>query len=200
MTTYYLVRHGLKEAIPLDPPLTPIGIKQAEVTAHYLKDISFEAVYCSPKLRTRQTAEIIAKPHSLSIHTDKRLIERLEWEMDKTFDEYIAEWNKTDIDRSYKPRKGMSSKANGERMKNLLDELADSYNNGNILIVTHGGTIGDLLRSLFREGAIEHKIDLPTGARYIDICECSITTIKINEGKYELLKIGDISHLSIPLI
>lgn len=200
MITFYLVRHGQKEAIPFDPPLTTVGLKQAEVTAEFLKGIQFNEVLASPKIRTKQTAEIIAKPHGLPVNTDIRLIERLEWENDESFDEFIAEWNKTDIDRSYLPRKGMASKTNGERMKELLDELAKKHNDGNILIVSHGGTIGDLLRNLFREEAIEHKTEPNSGAHYIDILECGITTIKKNDNKYELLKIGDISHLSIPLI
>ncbi len=200
MTAFYLVRHGQKEAIPFDPPLTAVGVKQAEVTAELLKAVSFKEVLASPKLRTKQTAEIIAKSHSLNVITDERLIERLEWENDESFDEFIEEWNKTDIDRSYHPKKGMSSKTNGERMKNILDELAEKYKDGNILIVSHGGTIGDLLRNLFTEEAIEHKTEPVSGARYIDILECGITIIRKNGDKYELLKIGDISHLSIPLI
>lgn len=200
MITFYLVRHGKKEAVPFDPPLTTVGLKQAEVTAEFLKDIQFKEVLASPKTRTKQTAEIIATSHSLPVNTDDRLIERLEWENDESFDEFIAEWNKTDIDRSYLPRKGMASKTNGERMKNLLDELVDKYEEGNILIVSHGGTIGDVLRNLFTEEAIEHKIEPISGARYIDILECGVTTTRKTDDKYELLKIGDISHLSIPLI
>jgi len=200
MITYYIVRHGTKDAVPFDPPLTTIGLKQAEITANHLKAISFKEVLASPKMRTKKTAEIIAKPHSLAVTTDDRLIERLEWENDESFDEFNAEWDKTDIDRSYLPKKGMSSEANGERMKRLLDELSNKHQEGNILIVTHGGTIGDLLRNLFTEEAIAHKMEPISGARYIDILECAVTTIKKNQNKYELLKLGDISHLSIPLI
>ena len=73
------------------------------------------------------------------------------------------------------------------------------YQYGNILIVTHGGTIGYLLRQLFTEKVIDHKTEPSSGARYIDILECSVTTIKKSDDKYELLKLEDISHLSIPL-
>lgn len=199
MTTFYLVRHGQKEAIPFDPPLTTVGEKQAEITAGLLKDIPFKEIIASPKLRTKQTAGIIAKPHSLPINTDERLMERLEWENEDTFAAFIDEWNKTDTDRSYVPKNGISSKANGGRMKDILDGLVNKHKEGNILIVSHGGTIGDLLRNLFTEEAIEHKTKPISGARYIDILECGITTIRKNNDKYELLKIGDISHLSIQL-
>ncbi len=200
MVTFYLIRHGQKEAIPFDPPLTKVGIKQAELTAELLKSIDFQEVVSSPKLRTRQTAEIIAKPHSLTITTNRRLIERLEWENGESFDEFIAEWNKTDMDRKYQPKTGISSSKNGVQMKDFLNEFSIKHKKGNILIVTHGGTIGDLLRHLYTEQAIEHKSEPLSGAKYIDILECSVTIINESQGQYELIKLGDISHLPIPLI
>ncbi|MCL4417943.1 MAG: phosphoglycerate mutase family protein [Actinobacteria bacterium] len=200
MVTFYLIRHGQKESIPFDPPLTKVGLKQAEFTAEFLKDIDFQEAISSPKLRTKQTAEIIAKPHSLNVTSDSRLVERVEWENDESFDEFLTEWNKTDIDRNYQPKKGTSSSKNGEQIKQLLDEFSTKHLNGNILIVTHGGTIGDLLRRLFTEQAIYHKTEPLSGAKYIDILECSVTTIQKSDKKYELLKLGDISHLPIPLI
>lgn len=200
MLTFYFIRHGQKEAIPFDPPLTKIGFKQAEFTANLLKNINFLEVVSSPKLRTKQTAEIIARPHSINISTDFRLVERLEWEKDESFNEFITEWNKTDIDRSYLPKKGISSRSNGQRVKLLLDEISEKHQEGNILVVTHGGTIGDLLRNLFSETAIEHMTEPISGAKYIDILECSVTIIRKTNDKFELVKLGDISHLSIPLI
>lgn len=200
MISFYLVRHGEKEAIPFDPPLTALGTKQAQATAQYLKGIEFKEIIASPKSRAKQTAEIIAKLHSLPVNTDERLVERMEWEKDESLDEFIAEWNKTDINRSYSPRKGISSSNNGERVKGFLEEIAEKHKDGNILVVTHGGTIGDLLRNLFIEGVIEHKIEPLTGARYVEILECAITRIRKNKNKYELLAIGDVSHLLTPSI
>lgn len=124
MNKFYLIRHGQKMAIPFDPPLTTKGTRQAEATAEHLKNTHFHEVLSSPKLRTIQTSEIIAKALALSISVDERLIERLEWEDTERFDEFMKAWNKTDIDRKYLPKNGVSSKANGERMKQLLDELS----------------------------------------------------------------------------
>lgn len=200
MMTFYFIRHGQKEAVPFDPPLTKIGVKQAEVTAEYLKTIPFKAIIASQKIRAKETAQIIAKQLNLPISTDDRLQERLEWENNVSFDEFIKEWNKTDIDRTYQPMKGNSSADNGKQMKEVIEDLANKHQEGNVLIVTHGGSIGDLLRNLFTEKAITHKTEPISGARYIDILECSVTTIKKSGDKYELLKLGDISHLSIPLI
>ena len=93
----------------------------------------------------------------------------------------------------------MGSFANGIQMRNLIEELSEKYKEGNILIVTHGGTIADLLRNLFGEENLPHIMSTLTNAKYIDIAECSITTIKKSGNNYELIKLGDISHLSIPL-
>jgi broad specificity phosphatase PhoE len=107
----------------------------------------------------------------------------------------MIEWDKTDINRAYVPRKGKSSSKNGEDVKKLIEELSMQYTDGNILIVTHGGTIGDLLRNLFTEQGLEHITDPATGARYIDIQECSVTIVKKSIAGYALEMIGKITHL-----
>lgn len=200
MTTFYLIRHGLKESIPpLDPALTTLGVKQAEATADYLKTIPFQRIIASPMKRTKQTAEIIAKEIKLPISTDERLIERMEWEQKQSLDVFLAEWDKTDKDRSYVPPFGESSINKGKSMKEVIDELVKKYSDGNILIVSHGGAIGDLLRNLLGEENIPHVKNPLSGATYIDILECSITIVEKDKDSFRLKKLGDISHLSIPL-
>lgn len=199
MITFYFVRHGQKEAVPFDPPLSVVGKKQAELTGRYLENIDFKAIIASPKLRTRQTAEAIARFQSLPIITYGRLIERLEWENSETFDKFLAEWSKTDLDRNYVPQKGDSSVNKGKKMKAVIGELAERYSEGNILIVTHGGAIGDLLRNVFGEENIEHVIDPVTSAPHVLISECSVTVIENEEDKLALQKLNDTSHLSEPL-
>jgi broad specificity phosphatase PhoE len=174
---FYLVRHGVKEPIPVDPALTKIGIKQAEVTAAYLTTIPFQAIITSPKIRTYQTAEIIAKKLKLPLSTDERLVERMEWEQDEPLDVFLADWDKTDKDRNYQPTHEYSSTGKGKHMKEVLEDLSQKYQKGNILLVTHGGAIGDLLRNLFTEETIPHVTNPTSGATYIDILECSVTII-----------------------
>lgn len=38
--TFYLVRHGLKENLAGDPPLSKLRVKQAETTADYFSTLS----------------------------------------------------------------------------------------------------------------------------------------------------------------
>ena len=200
MITFYLVRHGNKEAIPFDPPLTKVGVKQAAVTAQYLKQISFKAIITSPKLRTVQTAQAIASPLALEVITDERLTERMEWENKESFDEFIAEWSKTDNDRNFQPKTGASSTAKGVIMKKVVDELTSKHKDGNVLIVTHGGSIGDLLRHIFETDTIPHVVDPVTNAPHILISECSITVIKNNDNEFTLTKLNNTSHLLDPSV
>ncbi|NLM52984.1 MAG: histidine phosphatase family protein [Firmicutes bacterium] len=70
----YLIRHAepvqiSKEKIylgQLDLPLSQRGLRQATKLAMLLKKRNLEAVFCSDLLRTRQTAEIIARQHGLN--------------------------------------------------------------------------------------------------------------------------------------
>lgn len=66
MSTFYFVRHGQSEAneagIIADetPALTMQGVGQARSVGMALQDKGIKAVVCSPYLRARQTAQIIA--------------------------------------------------------------------------------------------------------------------------------------------
>jgi phosphohistidine phosphatase len=61
----YLMQHGAnlpKEAAP-DEPLSPIGVEQVSKTALVTAElgIAFDTILTSPKLRARETAEIMAR-------------------------------------------------------------------------------------------------------------------------------------------
>ena len=81
----FLVRHGATDnnrAKPprlqgrrTDPPLSDEGLAQARQTGIFLADSALDAVYSSPLLRARQTAEAIAEPHGLAVEMVEDLIE-----------------------------------------------------------------------------------------------------------------------------
>lgn len=199
MLTFYLIRHGQKENIPFDPPLTKRGELQAKLTFKYLKTVKFTAVFCSPKLRTRQTAQIISAS-TLPVHYDDRLIERLEWEESVEFKEFVNEWRKTDLDRNHTPIIGDSSIGKGKKMREVIDELYLIYKKGNILIVSHGGAIGDLLRNIFDKTNLKEDLDPVTNAPHIHISECSITKITKDSKLFSLTDLNYTDHLPYELI
>lgn len=192
---FYLVRHGEKENLPMDPPLTPLGLEQARKTSRHLRNISFKKILSSPKTRTKQTAKIIADEIGAPVIERHEFQERLEWEDNETFDEFLSEWYKTDLDRNYLPKHGRGSIENGKNAKSMLEKLEKEYGDGNVLIVTHGGTIGDLLRNLFKD--LPHvPAKLNPEVKYIKIHECSITVIEKQNDNYKLIQLSDTTHLS----
>lgn len=73
-----LLRHGATAANLAQPnwlqgkgidlPLAPEGEMQAQKTADFLERLKLDAVFSSPLLRARQTAEAIAAPHRLNVN------------------------------------------------------------------------------------------------------------------------------------
>ena len=53
-----------------DVPLSPRGIRQCEAVGHALAGAFVGAVYASPLVRARASAELIAAPHKLAVRTE----------------------------------------------------------------------------------------------------------------------------------
>ena len=157
--TFYIVRHGETEwnAIRriqghLDSSLTENGKNQAKETREKLKKISFDAVYSSDLLRTKQTAEILVLEKNLKIMTTKALRERTFGEYDgmmgKEYEEKIrnllGKYNKLSDEekRKFKFAKGYESDDElMSRFITFLREVAVAYRGKTILIVTHSGNL-----------------------------------------------------------
>ena len=58
-----------------DIGLNEMGIKQAELLGHYLKDLRIEAVYSSPLKRALDTARSVAKHHGLDVSVAHGLVD-----------------------------------------------------------------------------------------------------------------------------
>ncbi|MCE9548410.1 MAG: histidine phosphatase family protein [Planctomycetia bacterium] len=84
-TYLYLLRHGATDNNVAHPPrlqgrghdgpLSAVGIAQSQAAARLLADRPLVAVYSSPLLRARQTAEFLAAPHGLSVGLIDALVE-----------------------------------------------------------------------------------------------------------------------------
>lgn len=82
ITTIYIVRHGESEGningdiYGGDPPLTQIGIEQAEALAEVLLSKPIDIIYSSHLKRAHHTAQKIADKKKLSVVKTKELRER----------------------------------------------------------------------------------------------------------------------------
>ena len=107
-TRLFLVRHGATQlsaedrfAGAINPELSEEGIFQVKRLAERLADDEIFAVYCSPLIRTVQTATILAKPHQLTpiISDGLKEIDHGHWEgmrrseVEELFPEEYATWN-----------------------------------------------------------------------------------------------------------
>ena len=128
----WLVRHGdCYEAMTegTDPPLSPLGRRQAERLAERVRRFGPAAVYSSPRRRAVETARIIGQ----DIHEDPRFVE-IDLELGDAGTFQFKE----------------SSASVVVRMRSAIDDIVDAHPAEHVVVVTHGvalmAYITDVLR------------------------------------------------------
>jgi len=150
---YFMMRHGESENNVLNLysdklgvyPLTEKGREETEKTAKEIAGKKITKILCSPLLRTRETADIVAE--KIDFPKEKIIYENRLREFGfgdfsdqhvKKYDSYISE-NKWDYDT--KNPNGESFQDAKNRVGELLYELEQKYQNENILMISHGFSI-----------------------------------------------------------
>ena len=200
--TYFLLRHGARtqshdeggeqltaSQLALDKyDLTPEGVKQIEEVAEKIKETGgLDLIFASPFLRTKHTAEIVAKKFGLDVKIEERL---------KEIDEGLAcegkprsvclpphstvECGGKPVDGKpafdYKFGGGESWRDVRARMFSVIKEIDEKYEGKRILLVGHGDPLW-LLYSLTKNLSEEEAIARRT-ALYIDRGELRQTDFK----------------------
>lgn len=149
--------------------LTKTGIEQAKETGKKLQEKGVEIIYCSPLLRTRKTAEIIAEEigGNIKIQTDERIKELDAGVMDRAS---IPEWHSqfSKENRFYeKPHKGESQQDVEQRVLSFLREIQENHGEKNVLIVSHGAVVRTVER-YFHNLSTKEVFEFPvqTGGLY----------------------------------
>lgn len=167
--------------LPLDAP----GEAQAQQLSRWFQTHPVHAVYTSPLLRCRQTAQILSRG-SIPVHLDNRLCEMSvgEWE-NLSFDEIRTRWPGLYALRgehmgTTAPPGGESFLEAGKRLAAFLSSLPDE--SGDISIVTHGGILrGWLCPLLHIHPDSILSIPQPFG---------SITTVQRIDGRFTVSSVG----------
>lgn len=151
MTTLYLVRHGAtkwnhtkRAQGQADIDLNDAGYRQAVGAAEELSHVPIAAVYASDLQRAYKTAEPIAKTHGVEVRTDPafREIDQGEWEglhVDEIRRRWPDLWGPA---RHWSTRPGGESPAQvRERALKGVETVVREHPDGNVVVVSHGGTI-----------------------------------------------------------
>ncbi|WP_250285255.1 bifunctional RNase H/acid phosphatase [Frankia sp. CiP1_Cm_nod2] len=144
-TTTVLLRHGQtpmsvekRFSGTLDATLTDVGQAQALAVAGRLRDVPFDAVYCSPLKRARQTADALGRDYL--VDDDLRETDFGTWEA-LTFGEvrqrFPDELNAWLADPSVAPPGGESILATIRRVTAARDRVLAAHPGSRILIVSH---------------------------------------------------------------
>jgi len=201
-TTVLLVRHG--ESAPAhpdrpfpmrdghgDPPLDPVGERQAELLADRLVHERIDAIYVTSLRRTHETAAPLAKLLDIEprVEPDLREVFLGEWE-GIAFRKYVAERHPTAVQMFLEQRWDVipgaeSNDAFAARVGGALKRIIAAHPGQRVAVVVHGGVIGQACA-------------LATGAptfSFIGADNASISQIVAMPEPWMLRRFNDTGHL-----
>src|SRR5262245_24577715 len=150
VTRVFLIRHGAttlsaedRFAGSTDVPLSDEGREQAAHLGRRLAGEKLAAIYCSPMSRTRETAELVARPHALApvARDGLREIDHGHWEqmrrseVERAFPAEYAAWETDPV--TFAPQGGESGLAVMARALPVLREAVLGHAERSIAIVSH---------------------------------------------------------------
>ena len=207
-TTLHLIRHG--DALPepgkvFDPVsgydvlgLSEKGRAQADALAARLAATTeLAAVYASPTLRARETAETIARASGLAVRFDRRVREI--YLGDESVDHIPPEDRARVVrerlamlaeialrDGSWAAVPGVEPAAEVRaRMQAALDDIVASHAGSDVAIVSHAGSINAYLAAQL---GIARDFFFPIG-------NTSVSSVRVTGGAVMLLRLNDTAHL-----
>lgn len=186
-----LVRHGESTANRdgtggPDAELTKLGVEQAQRLGTWLAaNFKVVAIYSSPLRRARRTAEIIGKDagQQVQLREDLREVEfELAMHMPRFSDPALA------IGAEGRPLNRMSEEyiRFHDRIVEAVRAIVNEHKSGTIVIVTHGGVISVLLRSIF--GAHQTSV-------FAD--NTSLVLLRWMNGRWHLVFANRTEHLRV---
>ncbi|MDB6019637.1 MAG: fructose-2,6-bisphosphatase [Pedosphaera sp.] len=199
----YFLRHGQTPlsrdnafcGAGLDPELTPDGLAMAEAFAAAYKSLPWSAVYASPLRRTVATAQPLCAAVGLrpELRDDLKEIHYGQWEgksveeANRDFHDDYIRWS---ADPAWNaPTGGEPAVAIARRALQVIEEIKQRYNTGNVLVVSHKATIRISICSLLGidVGRFRYRLACPVG---------SVTMVEFTSEGPLLHILADRAHLS----
>ena len=196
---FHFIRHGKRDRKIGDPSLTSKGREETELLAQKLASNGIARIFSSPLARTRETAEIIATILNLEFTEDSRLRERMNWGdiEGQSFDEFMAQWERCNIERDYRSRVGGSSIEACRRIEAFVSDSYRQSSKDTVIGVTHGGVLADFLLNVFSFEELSRISPEFCNDPYNGevMRECSVTMIAYDGNQYRLDAVGAMHHL-----
>jgi len=166
--SYFLLRHFFvkrptiscwPEKVPI--PLTKEGREGVKQLAKKLKEEKIDLIFSSDLLRTKETAQIIAKELGLEVNLDERLRElNLGVYNGRKLEEFYRDFPKPEERFSKAPKNGENWSDCQKRMLDFIKEVDRKYQGKKVLIVGHGDPLWLLegaLKGLNEKELLEEK-------------------------------------------
>jgi broad specificity phosphatase PhoE len=204
ITRVFLIRHGAtiltaedRFAGATNVPLSDEGRQQARQLAGRLAEVAVTAVYASPLDRTRETAEILAKPHRLPVEVRDGLreISHGHWEemtrqnVEKKFPAEAAAWDEDPY--TCAPEGGETGLAVTARALPALLDIVRAHPGESVIVVSHKATIRLLLSSLLGFDPRRFRDNLDQDPAALNVVDFK------DPVRARLMLFNDTSHYSI---
>lgn len=168
VTEIWLVRHadcyeGMQDFD--DPPLSPLGRKQAALLAKRIASLAPAAIYSSPYRRALETAKTLGD----DVNVDGRLVE-----MDMTLDD--------DGGLEFRELPAVVV----ERMCDAISDIAAAHPGRRVIAVTHGAAM---------IGLLTHALHLEPGQLRMLPYYTSVNVVRVLGDRMMVGSVGDTAHL-----
>lgn len=201
----HLVRHGQSfnthpspdEPAPVNPPLTPVGRRQARLVAERLGRLPIDRVLTSPMIRAIETANAIAAVVDRPVEVWPRC---QEWrdtpgypcaggpELKRLFPDLIVSPEFEPDGWFYGNEPLESAVARVDEMLAWLRDEAAAASESRVVVASHGNFIRTLLARLL--GAE------PLAGQLIEIHNSSVTTLELTADGARVVGVSETSHLA----
>jgi len=190
----YLIRHGQTTGDIEDryggdynDNLTDLGKEQGEKLAQKLIGLGIEKIFCSPRVRAKEIAEIINKKLNCNIEVIDGLKERNQYGILTGMVKSDAKEKYPELVEAVKDFRNTIEKAENYNSfkKRIEDAMVNVLNSSfNVIaVVSHGGPIKVIFREVLNFGEVQAE-------------NCSFAELENNDGELKIVSLNGISLLS----
>ena len=198
MPRIFAIRHGRTDwnaqgRVQGGGSLDQLGNLQVQALAERLRGEIIHAAYCSPVLRTKQTAYILVEPHNVSVEEHKDLVD-LDYGiysgalLDEVRMNDPVLWEMWDrAPNSVHFPSGESLEGLRRRMSRFLSEMVKKHKDQNVLLATHDSPVRVLSCMAMGLDDSYHHLS--------KIALASLTILDVNESGVTMILHNDATHL-----